>query len=224
MVPGPVGSDQANARFAVCSLCIATFPRASANTSTCYTRLMPGLSGLRLTFPRTNGRLPWLLWTIFRWYETNKWPSENRRAAWQGPLPSGAEKEGEGEREREFSGNENSRILNPSQSNHVSAMRLQLVAVYLNGAFVVPNVHPVFLGLPEMLFARIESFDETWQLVEIFERSRKHFIYTSWNFINAKSVHKQKLTGINRYIFQKLKKCLNSRLNYINNHMMSIFI
>lgn len=119
MVPGPVGSDQANARFAVCSLCIATFPRASANTSTCYTRLMPGLSGLRLTFPRTNGRLPWLLWTIFRWYETNKWPSENRRAAWQAALPSGAEKEGEGEREREFSGNENSRILNPSQSNHV---------------------------------------------------------------------------------------------------------
>lgn len=119
MVPGPVGSDQANARFAVCSLCIATFPRASANTSTCYTRLMPGLSGLRLTFPRTNGRLPWLLWTIFRWYETNKWPSENRRAAWQGPLPRDAEKEGEGEREREFSGNENSRILNPSQSNHV---------------------------------------------------------------------------------------------------------
>lgn len=58
MVPGPAVQTRPTRG---CSLCIATFPRASANTSTCYTRLMPGLSGLRLTFPRTNGRLPWLL-------------------------------------------------------------------------------------------------------------------------------------------------------------------
>lgn len=95
MVPGPPVQTRLWWTRAACSLCISTFPRASANTSTLYTRPMPGLSGLRLTFPRTNSRLPWLIRTIFRWHETNKWPGENRSG--HSPL-SGRERFG-------FSGN-----------------------------------------------------------------------------------------------------------------------